>query len=133
MEGVVICLRCLIADEISEDRMIALRKRAEVDAKYVIMLNPNDNSELKQSLDRFALFFKILYQIFSINNSIIIMHYSPFSGCRLANAFSELANTYYREEGRRVKQRIEKKNVSSVELIVRYCFKVGIHFFLVYF
>lgn len=40
------------ADEISEDRMIALRKRAEVDAKYVIVLNPNDTANLKVSLHR---------------------------------------------------------------------------------
>ncbi|KAE9597923.1 putative tetratricopeptide-like helical domain, immunoglobulin-like, Foie gras liver health family 1 [Lupinus albus] len=84
-------------DEVSDDRMIALRKRAEVDAKYVITLNPNDNSELKQSLNS------------------------------LANIFSELASAYYREEGRRIKQRIEKKNVSSPELIVRYCFKVAVY------
>ncbi|KAJ1434079.1 Tetratricopeptide-like helical domain superfamily [Sesbania bispinosa] len=87
-------------DEISEDRMIALRKRSEVEAKYVVVLNPNDESELQQSLNRHAL---------------------------LANTFSELAGVYYREEGRRVKQRIEKKNVSSVELIVRYCFKVAVY------
>ncbi|KAK7360369.1 hypothetical protein VNO77_02357 [Canavalia gladiata] len=85
------------ADEISEDRMIALRKRAEVDAKCVVVLNPNDTSEFKQSLGR------------------------------LANIFSELAAAYYKEEGRRIKQRIEKKNVGSVELIVRYCFKVAVY------
>ncbi|KAK7262793.1 hypothetical protein RJT34_30374 [Clitoria ternatea] len=85
------------ADEITEDRMLALRKRAEVDAKYVVVLNPNDTSELKQSLTK------------------------------LASTFSELAGAYYREEGRRVKQRIEKKNLSSVELIVRYCFKVAVY------
>jgi hypothetical protein len=50
--------------------------------------------------------------------------------CRLASIFSELSGVYYREEGRRVKQRIEKKNVSSVELIVRYCFKVCIIYFV---
>ncbi|RDX97602.1 Trafficking protein particle complex subunit 11, partial [Mucuna pruriens] len=81
------------ADEINEDRMIALRKRAEVDAKHVVVLKPNDTSELKQ----------------------------------LASTFTELAGAYYREEGRRIKQRIEKKNVGSVELIVRYCFKVAVY------
>lgn len=52
------------ADEISEDRMIALRKRAEVDSKYVLLFNPNDTSELKQSISRhaaFLLLMKILY------------------------------------------------------------------------
>ncbi|TKY46502.1 Trafficking protein particle complex subunit 11 [Spatholobus suberectus] len=53
------------ADEISEDRMIALRKRM------------------------------------------------------LASTFSELAGAYYMEEGRRIKQRIEKKNV--------YCFNVAVY------
>lgn len=36
----------------------------------------------------------------------------------------ELASMYYRDEGRRVKLRIEKKTYSSVELSVRYNFKV---------
>lgn len=44
--------------------------------------------------------------------------------CRLWIAFGELANTYYRDEGRRAKARLEKKNYTSVELNVRYCFKV---------
>ena len=46
----------------------------------------------------------------------------PF--CRLASTFAELANTYYRDEGRRIKTRVEKKNTNSVELNIRYCFKV---------
>lgn len=44
--------------------------------------------------------------------------------CRLWIAFGELTNTYYRDEGRRAKARLEKKNYTSVELNVRYCFKV---------
>ncbi|CAL0330809.1 unnamed protein product [Lupinus luteus] len=94
---VVVIVNTNAHEEVIDDRMIALRKRAEIDAKYVITLNPNDNSELKQSLNS------------------------------LANAFSELASIYYREEGRGIKQRIEKKSVSSVELIVRYCFKVAVY------
>lgn len=35
----------------------------------------------------------------------------------------ELATAYYKEEGRRVKMRIEKKSYSSLELSVRYNFK----------
>ncbi|KAF7809547.1 Trafficking protein particle complex subunit 11 [Senna tora] len=84
-------------DEINEDRMIALRKRAEVDSKFVVLLNPNDTLELKESLRR------------------------------LANTFSELASTYYRDQGRAIKLRIEKKSVNSVELVVRYCFKVAVY------
>lgn len=44
--------------------------------------------------------------------------------CRLGSIFAELANTYYRDEGRKIKTRIEKKSFSSIELNVRYCFKV---------
>jgi hypothetical protein len=36
----------------------------------------------------------------------------------------ELASNFYRDEGRRVKLRLEKKTYSSVELSVRYNFKV---------
>ncbi|XP_028795308.1 trafficking protein particle complex subunit 11 isoform X2 [Neltuma alba] len=85
------------AREISEDRMIALRKRAEVDSRYILMFTPNDSSELKNSIGR------------------------------LANTFAELASTYYSDEGKRIRLRIEKKSVSSVELIVRYCFKVAVY------
>lgn len=35
----------------------------------------------------------------------------------------ELGTTFYREEGRRVKLRVEKKSYSSLELSVRYNFK----------
>ncbi|PON44825.1 Foie gras liver health family [Parasponia andersonii] len=65
-------------DDITEDRMLALRKRAEIDSK-------------------------------------------------LGSIFAELANTYYRDEGRRIKTRIEKKSFSSIELHVRYCFKVAVY------
>lgn len=43
--------------------------------------------------------------------------------CRLKNVFAELCSTFYKEEGRRIKARIEKRNFSSVELSIRYCFK----------
>jgi hypothetical protein len=84
-------------DDITEDRMIALRKRAEVDSKYVIMFSPDDDVELKQSLNR------------------------------LGNIFAELAHLYYKEEGRRVKSRIERKGYNSAELQIRYCFKVAVY------
>ena len=45
------------ADDINEDRYLALRKRAEVDTKYLLNFNPNDDTELKQSLTRHALYF----------------------------------------------------------------------------
>jgi hypothetical protein len=85
------------ADDIGEDRMLALRKRAELDSKYILLFRPDEPSELKQSLHR------------------------------LGSAFAELANAYYRDEGRRIKLRLEKKtfNSSSIELHVRYCFKVS--------
>lgn len=51
--------------------------------------------------------------------------YAVYFSCRLGNVFAELANGYYRDEGRRVKTRLEKKNFSSIELNIRYCFKVS--------
>ncbi|KAF4391797.1 hypothetical protein F8388_017392 [Cannabis sativa] len=83
-------------DDITEDRMLALRKRAEIDSKYFITFSQNDETELKQSLHR------------------------------LGSIFGELANIYYRDEGRRIKARIEKKSCSAVELQVRYCFKASL-------
>ena len=44
--------------------------------------------------------------------------------CRLKNVFAELCSAFYKEEGRRIKARIEKRNFASVELSIRYCFKV---------
>ncbi|XAR58082.1 hypothetical protein NMG60_11026462 [Bertholletia excelsa] len=93
----VVVVQSTSKDEISEDRMIALRKRAEVDSKHLIVFVPDDVSELKESLNR------------------------------LGNTFAELANTYYRDEGRRIRARLERKSLSSVELSIRYCFKVAIY------
>ncbi|KAK4791665.1 hypothetical protein SAY86_032078 [Trapa natans] len=87
----------LHADGNNEDRMIALKKRAEVDSKYLLMYTPNDVSELKQSLDR------------------------------LGNVFSELASAHYREEGRRIRTKVEKRGYNFPELHMRYCFKVAIY------
>ncbi|KAL6506589.1 hypothetical protein OROGR_024770 [Orobanche gracilis] len=84
-------------DDISEDRMIALRKRAEEDSKNLIVFVLDDPLELKHSLSR------------------------------LWTALADLANTYYRDEGRRIKVRLGKKNSSSLELNVRYCFKVAVY------
>ncbi|KAB2074974.1 hypothetical protein ES319_A07G187400v1 [Gossypium barbadense] len=84
------------SDDISEDRLLALRKRAEVDSKYLLLFNP-DLSQLNNSLQR------------------------------LSASFAELETTFYREEGRRIKARIEKKNFSSPDLQVRYCFKVAVY------
>ncbi|KAK1361901.1 Trafficking protein particle complex subunit 11 [Heracleum sosnowskyi] len=93
----IIVLRTSYANNISEDRMTALRKRAEVDSKYVVNLVLDDGLQLKQSL------------------------------MRLGNTFAELANVYYRDEGRRVKTRIEKKSFGSIELNIRYCFKAAVY------
>ncbi|KAJ0250002.1 hypothetical protein HA466_0142200 [Hirschfeldia incana] len=92
---VVVVVQSSPHDEvISEDRLLALRKRAELDSKYVLFLN---HSEL------------------------------PLSLPRIASAFSELALSYYREEARRIKSRIDKRSSTSLDLIVRYCFKVAVY------
>ncbi|XP_057773198.1 uncharacterized protein LOC130992543 [Salvia miltiorrhiza] len=84
-------------DDTSEERILALRKRAEVDSKNLISFVLDHEEELQQSLNR------------------------------LWTVFGELANTYYRDEGRRVRSRLEKKSYTSMELHVRYCFKVAIY------
>ncbi|XP_023763383.1 uncharacterized protein LOC111911869 isoform X1 [Lactuca sativa] len=94
---VVVVVRFNSRDFITEDRMVALRKRAELDAKYVVTFIPDDASELNQSLNR------------------------------LGSIFAELAVTFYRDEGRRVKMRLEKKTYASIEFNIRYCFKVAIY------
>ncbi|KAL2551198.1 hypothetical protein Fot_04817 [Forsythia ovata] len=94
---VVVVTQSSSKDDTSEDRMISLRKRAELDSKNLIIFVPDDPLELKQSLNR------------------------------LGTACAELANTYYRDEGRRVKARLERKNFGSIELNIRYCFKVAVY------
>lgn len=42
----------LVVEEISEDRLLALRKRAELDSKYVLFVNFSIDSELTHSLSR---------------------------------------------------------------------------------
>ncbi|XP_065857496.1 uncharacterized protein [Euphorbia lathyris] len=94
---VLIVVQSTSNDDISEDRVIALRKRAELDSKYFIIFNPSDSTQFKQSINK------------------------------LTTIFAELANTYYRDEGRRIKTRVEKKSFNSNELNVRYCFKVAVY------
>ncbi|XP_021804548.1 trafficking protein particle complex subunit 11 [Prunus avium] len=89
-------------DEISEDQMVAVRKRADVDAKYLLTFyqNPDgdgNGSQLKESL------------------------------YRLGSVFVELASKYYRDEGRRIKARIERKSSNPPELNSRYSFKVAVY------
>lgn len=93
---VVVIVQSTDMDEVSEDRVIALRKRAEVDSKYFLNFI-TDASKMKESLNR------------------------------LGSTFAELATTYYREEGKRIKGRIEKKNTNSLELTIRCCFKVAVY------
>ncbi|KAG9456631.1 hypothetical protein H6P81_001139 [Aristolochia fimbriata] len=94
---VVVLVQSTVNVDTSEDRLIALRKRAEIDAKYLLVFVQSDPSELKLSLNR------------------------------LATVFAELSHAYYREEGRKIRTRIEKKIFNSIELYVRYCFKVAVY------
>ncbi|GAA0156773.1 hypothetical protein LIER_14182 [Lithospermum erythrorhizon] len=94
---VVVVTQSNSKDDLSEDRMIALKKRAEVDAKQIILFAPNEEPEFTQSLER------------------------------LGSIFSELANSFYKDEGRRVKARLEKKNYDTIEQYIRYCFKVAVY------
>ncbi|KAL3675158.1 hypothetical protein R1sor_025106 [Riccia sorocarpa] len=93
---VVAVVQPSVLGDMNEDRLTALRKRAEVDAKNCLTFVTHE-SELKRSL------------------------------LRLGSVMGELASMYYRDEGRRVKLRIEKKAYSSLELSVRYNFKVAVY------
>uniref|UniRef100_A0A0D9VK67 Trafficking protein particle complex subunit 11 n=1 Tax=Leersia perrieri TaxID=77586 RepID=A0A0D9VK67_9ORYZ len=94
---VVILVQAQAGDELSEDVTIALRKRAEIDSKHLVVLVERDEAEWTKSLNK------------------------------LTSVFTELCTTYYKDEGRRIKARIEKRNFSSVELSIRYCFKVAVY------
>uniref|UniRef100_A0A0D9YXC2 Trafficking protein particle complex subunit 11 n=1 Tax=Oryza glumipatula TaxID=40148 RepID=A0A0D9YXC2_9ORYZ len=94
---VVILVQSQAGDELSEDVTVALRKRAEIDSKHLVVLVERDEMEWTKSLNK------------------------------LTTVFAELCMTYYKDEGRRVKARIEKRNFSSVELSIRYCFKVAVY------
>jgi hypothetical protein len=87
----------LFAGEVNEERLTSLRKRAEVDSKCCIVFVTHEPSELRRSM------------------------------ARLGSILGELAKNFYIEEGRRVKSRIEKRTYSSLELSVRYNFKVAVY------
>ncbi|KAL5211248.1 hypothetical protein ABZP36_022095 [Zizania latifolia] len=94
---VVILVQSQACDELSEDVTVALRKRAEVDSKHLVVLVERDATEWTKSLNK------------------------------LKSVFTELCSIYYKDEGRRIKARIDKRNFSSVELGILYCFKVAVY------
>ncbi|XP_078438655.1 trafficking protein particle complex subunit-like protein [Wolffia australiana] len=94
---VVVIVRSSARDEVSEDQLTTLRKRAEIDSKFVITMVQSD---------------------FAVGRSKSLQ--------RLGSLFAELANAYYREEGRKIKTRIDKKSFSCSEFHIRYCFKAAV-------
>lgn len=83
----LLVLVLLQSEEISEDRLLALRKRAEVDSKFLLLFNP-DPSQLNNSLQRCSFcvclcvcsFFKQYYIILSstlIKLIILISGWAP--------------------------------------------------------
>lgn len=50
--------------------------------------------------------------------------------CRLGSVFAELAGIYYRDEGRRIKARIERKTSNPADFNIRYSFKVSSSIFV---
>ncbi|EPS72818.1 hypothetical protein M569_01938, partial [Genlisea aurea] len=88
-------------DETIEDRVTALRKRAEVDSKNLITFVLDNELELQQSLNRHEIL--------------------------LTASLADLSNLYYKDEGRRIKARLERKSFSSMELHVRYGFKGAVY------
>ncbi|XP_062220107.1 uncharacterized protein LOC133919663 [Phragmites australis] len=94
---VVVLIQPQAGDELSEDVTVALRKRAEIDSKHLVVLVEQDETEWNRSLNK------------------------------LKNVFAKLCSSFYIEEGRRIKARIEKRSFSSVALSIRYCFKVAVY------
>lgn len=66
------------SDELSEDVTVALRKRAEIDSNHLVVLVEHDEAEWNRSLNK------------------------------LKSVFAELCVAFYKEEGLRIKARIEK-------------------------
>ncbi|XP_057541354.1 uncharacterized protein LOC130820120 [Amaranthus tricolor] len=94
---VVVLVQSFSEDDLNEDLVVALRKRAELDSKYIISFSTRDSAVVKQSLNR------------------------------LGSVLAELVHIYYREEGRRVRTRVDKKSFNSAELSIRCCFKVAVY------
>lgn len=72
------------ADEVSEDRMIALRKRAEIDSKYLVVFDvvfdQTNPSEIGQSLNRYGDSFvestqRVLFSSFRKNDQLSFAKY----------------------------------------------------------
>jgi len=47
----------IVADELSEDVTVALRKRAEIDSKHLVVLVEHDETEWNRSLSKSVTFF----------------------------------------------------------------------------
>lgn len=47
----------IFADELSEDVTVALRKRAEIDSKHLVVLVEHDEAEWNRSLSKYVNFF----------------------------------------------------------------------------
>lgn len=93
----VLLLQATTVGEMNEERFVALRKRAEVEPRNVITFTYGDSADFKRSLNK------------------------------MGNLLVEMVAVYYREEGRRVKSRVERKAYNHWELGVRYCFKMAVY------
>eukprot|EP00850_Spirogloea_muscicola_P017600 SM000153S01589 [mRNA] locus=s153:65187:74651:- [translate_table: standard] len=93
---IVLMTQATLAGEVNEDRLSALRKRAEVEARACLQFVTDDPGELKRSLTRFAA------------------------------AAAENASQFYRDEAKRLKGRMDRKARLHPDLAVRYDFKAAV-------
>lgn len=56
----------IFADELSEDVTVALRKRAEIDSKHLVVLVEHDEAEWNRSLSKYVNFLFLV---------ILLMHF----------------------------------------------------------
>eukprot|EP00850_Spirogloea_muscicola_P000555 SM000002S05635 [mRNA] locus=s2:1359107:1364338:+ [translate_table: standard] len=93
---IVLMTQATLAGEVNEDRLSALRKRAEVEARACLQFVTDDPGELKRSLARFAA------------------------------AAAENASQFYRDEAKRLKGRMDRRAHLHPDLAVRYNFKAAV-------
>lgn len=66
----------------NEDRMTALRKRVELDSKYIVSFSTSDSSEVKQSLNRHDTLLIFFSWIFFFHLYVFLLSISLFLQAR---------------------------------------------------
>lgn len=110
-------------DDINEDRFLALRRRAELDAKYILTFNPDDASQLQHSLNRHAaLYLFFLFQVIVTSITLSSKHFSLGWGALLRNWQTFITGTKEKGLKRESKRRASILLISIFVLASKYEF-----------